>query len=206
MDLEGLRRRHIESSGLGEALLPPVRVGECEVSLHRQIGADPVWALMGQDYQDDSPVKWYLLSFPDEADDDQQGEPSEQVFSSPRGVVPEALREVWGDHPATPPSPAIGDIWAVTVCAERSVDQGGPVGAGVGFTSGENGVAMYGVLPPSAASIEATAGDEAIPVHVGHGLFLAAIPPGVDITVIFRGAPGQVLEEQRLDGDWLSYS
>lgn len=76
----------------------------------------------------------------------------------------------------------------------------------MGFTSWASGMAMYGMLLAGAASIEATAGDEAIPVHVGNGLFLAAIPPGVDVTVIFRGPQGEVLEEQRFDDDWLNCS
>ncbi len=36
-----IRREYIEHCGLGEALLPPIRVGSCEVSLHYQETLDP---------------------------------------------------------------------------------------------------------------------------------------------------------------------
>lgn len=145
------------------------------------------------------------MSLPYETDDDPQGEPSEQVFSAPRGEVPEALQDEMIDSPfPTPPRPAIGDIWEVTICPDGRGDQGGPVTVGAGFSSWDNGVTMNGMLLPGAASIEVTAGGEAIPVRMKEGLFLAAIPKGMDVAVIFRGSQGQVLEEQRYDGDWLS--
>ncbi len=201
-DLEQRRHQYIRSSGLGETLLPPVRVGHCEVSLHRQTDADPTWSLVEQEQPQGSPMKWFVFS--DEADDTSQSEPSVQTFRSQPGEWPESLREEMGDLP--PPRlepPAIGDIWAVTICPDGNISQGGPVDVGLGFTSWESGAAIYGLLPPGAESIRVTRGEEAIPVHVRQGLFLAAIPTGADVTVTFRGPQGQILEEHRLEADWI---
>ncbi len=202
-DLDPRRQGYTQGSGLGEALVPPVRVGECEVSLHRQVRPDPLWALMEQDQQDEGPVKWYLFSFPDETDDDPQGEPSEQVFSAPRGEVPEALREVWGDRPTTPPPPTIGGVVSVTVCPDGSISQGGPVPFGVSGTICEGGTAVHGPLPKDAVSVEANAGEESVPVHVGQGVFLTAVSSGVDLTIIFRDPQGDIVEERHMQDGWL---
>ncbi len=60
------------------------------------------------------------------------------------------------------------------------------------------------MLPPGAVSVEVTTDEEAIPVHVGQGLFLAAVPPGVDVTLIFRGMQGEVLDERHIEAEWLN--
>ncbi len=201
-DLEQRRHQYIRSSGLGETLLPPVRVGHCEVSLHRQADADPAWSLVEQDQPQGSPMKWFVFS--DEADDTSKREPSVQTFRSQLGEWPESLREEMGDLPSPMPSPpGIRDIWAVTICPEESISQGGPVDVGVGFTSLESGTVIYGLLPAGAESIQVTRGEEAIPVQVGQGLFLAAIPTGADVTVTFRGPHAQILEQHRLEAEWL---
>lgn len=202
-DLDLRRQAYIEGSGLGEALVPPVRVGECEVSLHQQIEVDPVWALMEQDQQDSGPVKWYLFSSPDETDDDPYGEPSVQEFSAPRGELPEALREGWGDRLAIPPPPTIGDVVDVMVCPDGSISQGGSVPFGVSATICEDGTAIHGPLPDGVVSVEAIAGEGSVPVHVGQGVFLTVVPSSVDLTIIFKGPQGDVIGERHMADGWL---
>ncbi len=202
-DLEQQRQEYLRHSGLGEAILSPVRVGNCEVSLHRQVGSDSTWALIEQEQNQHGVSEWFVIS--DEPDDDLQSESSTRTFSSPQGEWPESLREEMGDRP--PPMlhpPAIGSVSTVTVCPDGSISQGGPVKTSLGASSWESGSAIHGVLPPRAVSVEVTTDEEAIPVHVGQGLFLAAMPPGVDVTLIFRGLQGEVLEEIHVETEWLS--
>lgn len=139
---------------------------------------------------------------PDETDDDPQGEPSEHVFSAPRGEIPDALRKGWGDRPTLPP-PTIGGVVEVTVCPDGSVSQGESVPFGVSTTTYAGGTAVHGPLPDGAVSVEAIAGEESVPVHVGQGVFLTAVHSDVDLTIIFRDPQGDVVgERHRVDG-WL---
>ncbi len=202
-DLEQQRQEYIRHSGLGEAIVGPVRVGDCEVSLHRQVGPDLTWSLIEQEQNQDGLSEWFVIS--DEPDDDPQGESSTQTFSSLRSEWPEPLREEMGDRP--PPMlqpPAIGSVSAMSVCPDGSISQGGPVKTSLGASSWESGSAIHGVLPPGAVSVELTAGEEGVPIHVGQGLFLAAVPPGVGVTLIFRGPQGEVLGELHVEAEWLS--
>lgn len=202
-DLDLLRQEHIERSGLGEALLPPVRVGDCEVSLHRQVVPNPLETQMEQVQQDGGPVKWYLFSSPDETDDDPQGEPSDTVFGGPRGEVPEGVREAMTDLPSfTPPRTPIGSVVEVTVCLDGRVSQGSSVPYDVGATICEGGAVVHGPLPAGAVSVEAIAGEDSIPVHVGQGVFLTAVHGDVDLTLIFRGPQGDIIDQRHMQGGW----
>ena len=48
-ELELERQSYLKQSGLGEALLPPVRLGNCEVSLHRQEVENPTIAVLREE-------------------------------------------------------------------------------------------------------------------------------------------------------------
>ncbi len=188
---------------MGQAILPPVRVGNCEVSLHRQVGPDLTWSLIEQEQNQDGVSEWFGVS--DEPDDSVQCESPSQGFSSRTAGWPERPRTEIGDR--SPPmlrSPTIGSVSTVTVCPGGSISQGGPVKTSLGATSWESGSAIHGVLPPGAVSVEVTMNEEAIPVHIGQGLFLAAVRLGADVTVIFRGLQGDILEERHIESEWLS--
>ncbi len=184
-DLEQRRQQYIRSSGLGEAILPPVRVGDCELSLHRQVVSDPTYDIAQQQQDEDFSVSW--RGFPEE------------------GELADAMKQELSDRLRTvlTTSPAIGSVSAVSVCPDGSVSQGGLVEEAMGGTSSESGAAIHGPLPAGAVSVEVMVGEETIPVHVGQGLFLAAVPPGAEVTIIFKGPQSEIIEEHHIEAGWL---
>lgn len=196
-DLEQRRQEYLSYAGLREPILPPVHIGDCEVSLHRRVGPDPLWSIMQEQYSGGL-VKWYVISDP--PDDEPQGKPSVQILSSRHGEVPDSLREEMGDTPLPrPPTPTIGDVELVTACLEGSVNHTGGVGEGTGCITFDDGVALYGVMPERGETVEVDVDGQRVPVHVASKFYLAATPTRSEITIAFRDREGRVVDEHHLD-------
>lgn len=119
-----------------------------------------------------------------------------------RQSTPEQVEETCTESLQPSALPA-GTIWAVVVCPDGSCSQGGPLSDGIGTLTVGDRVALFGLLPPSAGTVEVIVPDsESVAVRLGEGVFLADASRGKDIRFIFKDEEGLIIEERYLLGVW----